>query len=333
MSTSKRSAEDITRPASSSGGAGVDVVLSGGSTASASVSGSKRVKTAASATASPPANNADPIQSVLTNPDTLSKALLCLDAQDVPAAARTCKVWNETLESIQDKLWLGLVREHHPTLETIRSMLRDDDGDGSGSVPCKSWKNLFKRRRTITSGEGGALPPGIYPRALGSYFFEVIFVPSIGEKLATVVESASLVCAWQGDDAAALLKLAPVEKLEGGAFSVSIRVYDKETGRQALLLDRLSLQASPGRPTGSYHGSQAVYHDIQQMLSSVMCVARATLIRECDETALTVALHALLYIHRHDDDVAPAPSSVINNGVQLGQCQLLDFLEQQLNWS
>ena len=217
-------------------------------------SASKRIKTTSTkqkdvVTTSPAADEpADPVKSVLTNPDTLSKALLCLDVQDIPSAARTCKIWNSTLDSVEDELWLGLMRKHHPTLETIRSMLPDDDGADGGNVPCKSWKNLLKRRWTISRSEGGPLPLGLYLRQLGSYFFEVICEPClcdnnivavVGDELATVIESASLVCAGHGEGGMGTeaLKLAPIERLEGGAFSVSLRVYEKETGRQSLLLD------------------------------------------------------------------------------------------------
>lgn len=307
--SSKRSAEGATIPASLSGGAhaGVDVVLSGGS--AASMSGSKRVKTASTTTTSPPAdaNEADPIQSVLTNPDTLSKTLLCLNVEDIPSAARTCKVWNITLDSIQDKLWLGLVREHHPTLETIRSMLPDV---GVG------WKETFKRRRTVRAPDCNH-PPSSKP--LSSYVFEVIAQCNpLGGELGTIVKSAAF-------SDGRFLRLSPLDTSNGSSL-VSVRIYDRFSGRQAVLLDRWQPTMYP------YPGV-----DSQPVQNLVPC-------RSVNSDEVEVKLHTEPYLYmRSDEFVLDLYFSVHMNqeqggrpyhrmGVSLAREQILDMIQNHLDW-
>ena len=123
---------------------------------------------------------ADPIASVLTNPDTLSRPLLFLDVPDVPSAARTCKLWNRALDcpETETTLWLGLIRTHRPVLERITGMLPDDVGDAAANLrptddippPSKRWKMQFKREVLIARHKC-ALPV----KPLSSYFFEIRF--------------------------------------------------------------------------------------------------------------------------------------------------------------
>ena len=306
MSTSKRSAEDITIDER----AGV-VLSSGGA---ASMSGSKRAKTAASTTTSP-ADDADsepnPIQSVLANPDTLSKTLLCLNIEDIPAAARTCKVWNLTLDSIQDKLWLGLVREHHPTLETIRSMLPDD---GVG------WKETFKRRRTIKAPELIRPPPA---KPLDSYVFEVICkpwrmppnsTPVFESELATVIEKATF-------KSGKFLRLFHFKSPSNNSF-LSVRAYDRFSGRQAVLLDHWS----PYFGENSKTVGEVVHcrsEDSEQV--EVQLHARPRLIKPMGCFALELSFSVDMYQEQ-------GGRLQINESAELVSAQILDMIQNHLDW-
>ena len=148
-------------------------------------SGSAAKTTKKEDTAATTTEPADPITTVLTNPDTLSRSLLFLDVSDVPSAARTCKFWNRTLtdSETENTLWLGLIRKHHPMAERIANMLPDDVGDAAANVrpaedgippPSKRWKMQFKRQVFLESLPRADPPPTCKP--LSSYFFEIRFL-------------------------------------------------------------------------------------------------------------------------------------------------------------
>ena len=164
MST-KRSADVVNPP-------GDEAAPSSGSHTEPAAKRHKTTEESDTATTTEPT---DPIKSVLTNPDTLSKALLFLDVPDVPSAARTCKFWNQELDSSEGTLWLGLVRKHHPMLQRITNMLPDNVGlnlqPANGiPPPSKRWKMQFKREVLIARHKC-ALPV----KPLSSYFFEIRF--------------------------------------------------------------------------------------------------------------------------------------------------------------
>lgn len=298
------------------------------------MSGSKRVKITASSqrqqkdtgdtvptatTTSPPAD-ADPIQSVMANPDTLSKALLCLDVQDISAAARTCKVWNATLDSIADVLWLGLVRKHHPTLVTIRSMLLSNDGG------IASWKDDFKRRRTIKAPELIHPPPA---KPLDSYVFEVICKPYVADgmplgegELATVPWSAGFFQFSSGTR----LRLAPFEVLDG-SFVLSVRIHDRFTGRQAVLLDRWYVPMSPhtGCDAETVGGLVHCRSEESEQVE-VRWYAKPGL-HECVKGFF--ALELSFSVHMYQEQGGRAH---INKSAKLASSQILDMLQNHLDW-
>lgn len=140
------------------------------------------------------------------NPDILSDVFLLLDLAEYPNVALTCRTWNAVLSSktVEDGLWLSLVRKYHPIVERITYMLPQSlSKKGGASVdyaraiwrwpnkrakidakvdaltgpaalsnvppPSRNWKKQFKRRQIFTSTEG----LGRRSRPLSSYFFEV----------------------------------------------------------------------------------------------------------------------------------------------------------------
>ena len=245
MST-KRCAADVANPP------GDEAAPSSGSD---SEPAAKRLKTTGESDTATTAEPADPITTVLTNPDTLSKALLFLDVPDVLSAARTCKIWNQTLDSSEDTLWLGLVRKHHPMLERITNMLPDNVGlnvqpTNGIPAPSKRWKMQFKRQKLIRFYE--KCPP--LDKPLSSYFFEIRFsafeavqdnhiVP--GDSLAgyyqlhrekgtvhTVVESAKFCSGNDGDSRIRLTFAYPPGLKEDELNELAVYIYDRETGRK-----------------------------------------------------------------------------------------------------
>ena len=324
MST-KRSAEDTIGASLAEEGA----ILSG---STGSMSTSKRIKwwpkDTATHTSSPndaedePATS-NPTKSVLTNPDTLSKALLCLDVRDIPSVARTCKVWNSTLGSVEDKLWLGLVRKHHPTLETIKAMLADNGA---------SWKETFKRRRTIKAPDW-IDPPLAKP--LDSYVFEVICKPygladgmPLGEGgLATVVEKAIFDPFSRGPR----LRLFPIE-IPDPSFVLSVRIHDRVSGQQAVLLDKCFVATSPYFIDDSATvGGLVHYRSEESEQVEVKLYAKPRL----DEILVGGFAGSFEFslgfkVHMYQEQGHRAH---INKGAKLGRAQILDMIQNHLDWN
>ena len=218
----------------------------------------KRHKTTEESDTATTTEPTDPITSVLTNTDTLSKTLLFLNVPDVPSAAMTCKFWNQELDSSEATLWLGLVRKHHPMLERITNMLPDNVGlnvqPANGiPPPSKRWKMQFKRQKLICFWPQ-CTPPD---KPLSSYFFEIRFstfgevqdshvLP--GDRLAghyqlyrekgnvhTVVESAEFCFGNDGDPRMRLTFAYPPGLKRDELNELAVYIYDRETGRKCEL--------------------------------------------------------------------------------------------------
>ena len=235
MST-KRSADDIS-------------ALSSTATSSGGISsGKKRPKHA------PADINVDPIRACLLNPDVpLAKMMLFLDVDDVPDAARTCKCWRDILVSIEDELWLGLVRKHRPSVERITALLPDHVGKATSAAsddippPSRSWKRQFQRHRMI---EGPSRHVSLRPKPLDSYFFEVqyTFLDSVNrymrDQVSIVIESASLSIERGSnhvdlrhtrDFIAEHLTTKNYFHNNSSFVNLLVRIFERSTGRQAIL--------------------------------------------------------------------------------------------------
>lgn len=81
--------------------------------------------------------------------DIISIALLYMDIHDVPRVARTCKEWSTTLSSVEDELWISILRRHNAILSRfsskVRAVLPTDDKDKDSLEPSPRWKKLFRR--------------------------------------------------------------------------------------------------------------------------------------------------------------------------------------------
>lgn len=127
--------------------------------------------------------------------DAVSSALLYLDVDGVPKAAVMCKEWNAILQSVEEELWLSLVRKHHPIAERIARKLPPPATSIANSVdevddqqpPAKrgriaiDWKDQFRRAREMSKQDKVPSPESTTiarpePKPLSSYFFQVDLV-------------------------------------------------------------------------------------------------------------------------------------------------------------
>jgi len=205
----------------------------------------------------PPADmHVDPTRACLLNPDVpLAKIMLFLDIADIPSAARTCKCWRDLLSTIEDELWLGLVRKHVPSVERITALLPDHvekaKNVASGDIPppSRSWKRQFQRHRLIRA-RNHLMPPLLeYYQPLDSYYFEVqyTFDDEVKSQVSIVIESAFFSAQWPRPifinlrhkrDLIAEQLTAENELHKNTSLNVLVRIFEKSTGRQAILWDR-----------------------------------------------------------------------------------------------
>ena len=232
-----------------------DVISTLSSTASSSggaPSGNKRPKHA------PADIHVDPIRACLLNPDVpLAKMMLYLDVVDIPSAARVCKCWRDLMSTIEDELWLGLVRKHLPSVERITALLPDHVGKAnnvaSGDIPppSRSWKRQFQRHRMINESTPRVPLPS---QPLDSYFFEVQYTfydtdaDEVKKQVGIVIESANLSEYW-GNSFIDLRyeKDQMIENLvdkndriyfpKNTFAHMLIRIFERSTGRQAVIYD------------------------------------------------------------------------------------------------
>ena len=201
--------------------------------------------------------NTDPTSEVVLNPDILSKALLCIDISEVPPVAQTCKVWKDTLDSVEQTLWKGLVAKHNPTLVQITDMLPDNVGEGEPPTsadgipaPSKIWKSQFKRRTMIGSSFRSTRST---PRPdLGKYLFEVRCQPSVPpdvftardiprllEEEVTIIESVNFFT--EGSEKGLRLQsLKMPDTDEYHAILLAVYVHHLESGRQIVIYDDIN---------------------------------------------------------------------------------------------
>ena len=139
--------------------------------------------------------------------DAVSSAFLYLDVDGVPKAAVMCKEWNAILKSVEEELWLSLVRKHCPIAERIARKLpppaiassagdgdEEEGDDGNGQEPpakrgrlAIGWKDQFRRAREMSKQDKVPSPEPTAiarpePKPLSSYLFQVDLILYKGVK-------------------------------------------------------------------------------------------------------------------------------------------------------
>ena len=186
---------------------------------------------------------------------------------DVPSVAVTCRDWNAALKTVEDELWLGLVRKHCPVVEEVTKLLElptttsEQSGDcgcpgaktGSSRnvpVPSRSWRNQFQRHVLLNkSSEVDASaqvkadkPP---PKPLSSYLFQVDLVLH-KEKEGVSGKGDRVGVVTRVFDDTRFNKIGRIglkmdqlgEEMaqhEFSTFDVRITLYDRATGRQVIV--------------------------------------------------------------------------------------------------
>jgi len=291
---------------------------------------------------------ADPITSVLTNPDTLSRSLLFLDVPDMPSAARTCKFWNRTLADSETEttLWLGLVRKHHPMVERITNMLPDDVGDAAVNVrpaedgipaPSKRWKMQFKRQVFLESLPRVYTPPECKP--LSSYFFEIRFstrkasgprqqfnydlfwqenMEEVG-RVHTVVESAKFCCRVEEDVADSDEDFVPYDFVRL-TFAYPPGRFDREHIFYSLAYEVTVdiYDRATGRKCELYKGHGKYEYKIAALYYLERYISCNSAVKVSSQEDGKIILDISFW--RHED------------GVGLNRDQILDILQNWLKW-
>lgn len=181
-------------------------------------------------------------------PELLSEIFLYLDVTDTAAVAASSSSWNKILRSIDETLWLGLVRAHCPMVEEVTKLLppkiMEVSNENGLPAPSQSLKSQFKRWLILDRQNGGTIqrpvkPP---PKPLSSYFLRVDIVlykeedEAVRRKVATVsriIEEIPFV-----DDRMVLAMDGLGEEISKHTFSnynIAITMYEKASGRQAVL--------------------------------------------------------------------------------------------------
>ena len=215
----------------------------------------------------------DAAASLLTLPsDAVASAFLYLDVDGVPGAAVVCREWNAILRSVEEELWLSLVRRHHPVAERIARMLpppssasaataaaKATDGGCGQPPPAKrgrlaiDWKDQFRRARDMSKLSSVPSPEPTTasrpePKPLSSYFFQVDLILYKGVKgkkksewekpgvVSTIVDGNQLRFAQNN---AIQLSIRPediaeeLDKYSFTSFDIKLILFDKSTGKRA----------------------------------------------------------------------------------------------------
>ena len=192
--------------------------------------------------------------------DAVSASFLFLDVGDVPSASVICKDWLAALKKVEEDLWLGLIRKHCPSVEEVTKMLQlSSSPEGSNSTstaipaPSLSWRGQFQRQVLLTKPEdadavaqttAAEKPP---PKPLSSYLFQVDLVlyqerkgqTGKGEQVGVVTRVFSD-CTFNSNGRIPLKMDQLGEEMapkcnDFTTFDVRITIYDKATGRQAIV--------------------------------------------------------------------------------------------------
>lgn len=192
--------------------------------------------------------------------DLLTSSLLYLDVGDIPSALAVCKDWRKALQSAEDQLWLGLVRKHCPSVEEITNLLelspKKELGGSGGSIggvttsgippPSKSWRRQFQRHLLLSKPDGSATVQKPPPKPLSAYLFKVDLVlyrkkegaAGKGEEVGVVSRVFSDAKFNSSNNHIEFKFDRLYDDIKNYAFSsfdFRITIFDKGTGRQALI--------------------------------------------------------------------------------------------------
>ena len=203
--------------------------------------------------------------------DAVSSAFLYLDVDGIPKVAVMCKEWNAILKSVEEELWLSLIRKHCPIAERIARKLPpppiassaddgdEEDGDDDQEPPAKrgrvaiDWKNQFRRAREMSKQKKIPSPEPTTvtrpePKPLSSYFFQVDLILYKGVKgkdksewenpgvVSTIVDGDNL--KFNGGSTIVLSVrsedvAADLAKYSFTSFDIKLVLFDKGTGKRA----------------------------------------------------------------------------------------------------
>ena len=312
----------------------------GGSTAESSGGGGNANNSSAAMRLKTDGANTDPISGALLNPDILSKALRCIDVSEVLPVAQTCKIWNQTLESVEHTLWKGLVAKHNPTLVQITDMLPDDVGEGQapktmkansdGTIitvppPSKNWKDQMKRHVILHNSDYELQRAPL--KSIDSYIFEIRCKVKL-RKVAgdnwdsDVIETIDLRTASISEEKIKLPEITIPDSADAKNVQVlasEMTIIDKTTGRLAVIPE--------GEVQGTCQLKDFVWANLGDDLAKVDCTSRQRVqkAKRKDYWALTISIDFLVTMRSYDD------SQMIMN--LLENYQILQFLQNDLNWN
>ena len=215
----------------------------------------------------------DAAASLLTLPsDAVASAFLYLDVDGVPGAAVVCREWNAILRSVEEELWLSLVRRHHPVAERIARMLPPPSSASASAAaatatdrgcdqppPAKrsrlaiDWKDQFRRARDMSKLSSVPSPEPTTasrpePKPLSSYFFQVDLILYKGVKgkkksewekpgvVSTVIDDERLKFTRGGRIELSIRPEDIAEELDTYSFTsfdIKLVLFDKSTGKRA----------------------------------------------------------------------------------------------------
>ena len=236
------------------------------------MSRSLRSSSGKSATAAAKSKSAD-AKSLLRLPtDAVSTAFLYLDVDGIPKAAVMCKEWNAILKSVEEELWLSLIRKHCPIAERIARKLpppaiassadggdEEDGDDGNGQEPpakrgriAIDWKDQFRRAREMSKQDEVPSPEPTTitrpePKPLSSYFFQVDLILYKGVKgkkkseweklgvVSTIVDGDNL--KFNGNNSIVLSVKSEdiadeLSKYSFTSFDIKLVLFEKSTGKR-----------------------------------------------------------------------------------------------------
>ena len=249
------------------------------------------------------------------------------------------------MSTIEDELWLGLVRKHLPSVERITALLPDHVGKAksvaSGDIPppSRSWKSQFQRHRMIRALNPTSSTPS---QPIDSCFFEVQCTfynkdtDEVKSQVSIVLESANLSEYWGKSFIDLRYKKDQViENLVDKNYRIYfpkntfahmlVRIFERSTGRQAVIYDmhhdHFICKAQASRPLANVIRSPTNERSAEIKLGSRLTV-------QVDHTSMVkMKLFSSIDIESDEDD-----NLIDVETTNLDDLQVLDVLRNRLVW-
>ena len=303
----------------------------------------------------------DPKHACLLNPDDvpLARVMLFLDVPDIPAASRICKCWMSALQSVEDELWLGLVRRHRPSVERITKLLPDhvgkEEGTSSGNdgipPPSRNWKRQFQRHAMIEKYDS---PKVTDPKPLDSYFFEIQYEfwdknddddddgesssDSSGRVSIVVEEPAVWDNSYHGENSIMIrFKRDDLGRYDNRQFDVCyksvfrtcIRIFERSTGRQSILYKSQIMDGERFLRFGSEWGHHTFTNLVRRSRDDdhIGVRSNSSLLVNGGAENVEITIHFDVEIELDDDDLP-----INEQTTRLDQKQTLDILQNKIDW-